>query len=319
MSTAPRGPGDRSSVDRKGPAATTQHATWAASSRPGDVGFLSLSATVVDEKGTLQVREPQSADLFDLAMRLLDGEYTKPFVIDCDGMRRLHFGLLYIQSEMEIADPVRLCAAYTRTMMAFLPLLPRPGHVMIIGQGGGSLTKFCHRHLPDTRITAIETNADVIAFGELFQVPPPDDRLAIVHAEALEYLRATPENADVILLDLYDRKGPAPILGEPEFHAQLASHLRPGGLLLSNLMGSHPVGALHVQALTRAFGRSPTLLEAEGENNRVALSARDASLSPDWSAVDRHARSLARRIPLDFVAFAHELRHRIEAAGDGVA
>ncbi|MFO1319318.1 MAG: transferase spermidine synthase [Burkholderiales bacterium] len=272
------------------------------------MGFLSLSGAVVDEKGTLRVREPRNTDLFDLAMRLLNGSYAKPFVIDCDGMRRLHFGLLYIQSEMEIADPVRLCAAYTRTMMACLLLAPDPGHVLIIGHGGGSLTKFCHRFLPHTRITAVDSSADVIAFGELFGVPPDDDRLTVVHEDALHFLGTAGEAFDVILLDLYDRKGPAALLGNEAFHERLAARLRPGGVLLSNLMGTHPVGALHVAALAAVFGGPPALLDAEGENNRVALAIRDGRIPRDGSAIDRRAAALAARIPLEFAVIARALQ-----------
>lgn len=270
-------------------------------------GFLSLSAAVVDERGTLHVREPRGTNLFDLAMRLLNGTYEKPFAIDEDGMRRLHFGLLYIQSEMEIADPVRLCAAYTRTMMAFLLACPDPRHVLIVGQGGGSLAKFCHRHLPRTRITAVDSSADVIAFGRLFGVPGEDSRLRIVQDDALHFLQTTADEADVILVDLYDRRGPAALLGDAAFHTALVARLRRGGVLVSNLMGVNPTGEAHVDRLTRCFGQPPLLLAVDGENNRVALAGQSLP-PPDWRESERRAADLPARMPLDFAALLRDMK-----------
>ena len=59
----------------------------------------------------------------------------------------------------------------------------------MVGLGGGSLAKFCHRHLPRTRLTVVEVDPDVIALRGEFEVPD-DERLAIVQADAAEYLPA---------------------------------------------------------------------------------------------------------------------------------
>ena len=88
-------------------------------------GYLSMSAAVLGEHGMVRLREPLDAKLFDLAVRLLDGTYPKPFVIDHEGMRRLHFNLAHIQSEMRIAEPDALCAGYTQAMMSFVLFRPR--------------------------------------------------------------------------------------------------------------------------------------------------------------------------------------------------
>ena len=45
---------------------------------------------------------------------------------------------------------------------------------LMIGLGGGSLAKFCHHYLPETRITVVEINPHVIAMRRHFQVPDDD-------------------------------------------------------------------------------------------------------------------------------------------------
>ena len=127
----------------------------------------------------------------------------EPSVVDDGIYRRLYFGPEYIQSEMSRDDPVALQLAYTRRMMAALLFLPRPKHIVIAGLGGGSLTKFCYRHLPRARITTLEIDARVIALAGTFEVPADEPRSRIVHADACEWFAATDDSFDLVLLDGY--------------------------------------------------------------------------------------------------------------------
>ncbi|MCL5059291.1 MAG: hypothetical protein M1449_01410, partial [Candidatus Thermoplasmatota archaeon] len=43
----------------------------------------------------------------------------------------------FIQSSMRIDDPFALDIAYTRKMMAFLLFVPKPDHVLMVGQSVG--------------------------------------------------------------------------------------------------------------------------------------------------------------------------------------
>jgi spermidine synthase len=56
-------------------------------------------------------------------------------------------------------------------MMGFLLFRHEPREILMFGLGGGSLAKYCHRHLPAARIR-VEIDSDVIAFRDQFAVPP---------------------------------------------------------------------------------------------------------------------------------------------------
>lgn len=60
-----------------------------------------------------------------------------------DGVRSLHLGGSMVQSAMRIAAPNELELVYTQCMMGFLLFHPKPGHVLMIGLGGGSLAQVC--------------------------------------------------------------------------------------------------------------------------------------------------------------------------------
>src|SRR5437879_4366375 len=69
-------------------------------------------------------------------------------------VRYLHFGSHWIQGAMRIARPHALELEYTREMM--LALLLRSGsrwprHVLLIGLGAASLTKFLYRNRPHAK------------------------------------------------------------------------------------------------------------------------------------------------------------------------
>src|SRR5882724_10656236 len=100
---------------------------------------------------------------------------------------------------MKLDDPDELVLSYTRAMMAFLLFHPRPEHVVMIGLGGGSLTKFVYRNLPDARTTVIESEPKVIAVArQYFHLPPDDGRLVVETAEGGAWVAANRNCCDVL-------------------------------------------------------------------------------------------------------------------------
>ena len=111
------------------------------------------------------------------------------------GVRYLQFGAHWIQGAMRIDRPWSLELEYTRDMM--LPLLLRPGmawprSVLLIGLGAASLTKFCYRHLPQSRLTVVEIDPQVVvAAWQFFGLPRESPRLRIEIADGYEHVAAT--------------------------------------------------------------------------------------------------------------------------------
>jgi spermidine synthase len=165
--------------------------------------LLEFPGQVSGEPVKLRVLEPAQSDSKRLYEQILAGRYARPFIIDDGETRQLLLGLDLIQSSMRIDDPFALEFAYTRKMMAFLLFVPNPAHVLMVGLGGGSLAKFCHHHLPRARLTVVEIDPDVIALRSEFNVPD-DKRLAIIQADAADYLPAAENDTDVVLLDGFD-------------------------------------------------------------------------------------------------------------------
>lgn len=276
----------------------------------GNTQWRDVPASVISEKGILRLREPPGADLTELLERLRNDDYSKPFVWEDDGVRRLHFGFKFVQSEMRLDQPYALNFAYTRKMMAFLLFQPAPRQIVIVGLGGGSLTKFCYQQLPRTRITTVEIDEDVIAFSELFHVPGQDARMRIVHADAGDYFAGAGEHADVIMLDGCDKRGVAPVFCDAGFYRNLRARLRPDGLLVVNLIGGARRANELQQLIADAFEDRVMVIDIiRSAGNRIVFAFNDPDFSPDWRSIKRQAGTLSAQYSLDFAAFARRLQH----------
>lgn len=183
-----------------------------------------------------------------------DEAYVRPFIDDADGKRAMHFSICTIQSRLDLARPDRLDLQYTRLMMGFLLLQPRPARLAMIGLGGGSLLRFCRRHLPATSLCVVENNPHVLALREQFMVPPDDERLHVVQADGARFMRDGADTFDVLLLDGYDAVGLPRALSTQAFFDHCARRLGPGGVLVMNLHAHAAREARILERIRRSFG-----------------------------------------------------------------
>src|SRR5688572_15897680 len=126
-------------------------------------------------------------------------DHVRPFVYEGLNSKALHFSICEIQSRMKLDDPYALDIEYTRTMMGFLLFQPDPRHIAMIGLGGGSMAKFCHRYLPGARIHVVEINPHVLALRDEFHVPPDDHRFRVIRGDGAHFVRYRSMRSDVLV------------------------------------------------------------------------------------------------------------------------
>jgi spermidine synthase len=199
-------------------------------------------------------------------------DHPQPFVVDSRDARALHFSFDSVQSRMRLADPDALDLAYTRTMMGFLLFVPQPRRISFIGLGGGSLVKFCHRHLPQAQLQVAEINPHVLALRDDFMLPPDGPRLAMHQVDGARFVRQPQAACDVLLLDGFDRQGMPDALCSQRFFDDAAAALDDGGLLVVNLHRADPRMDLTLGRLARSFDGDEALLcvdDGDGGNRVV--------------------------------------------------
>lgn len=202
--------------------------------------------------------------------------------------RKLRFGSTDIQSAMDLREPDRLVLSYTRLMMAFLLFQPQPQRILMIGLGGGSLPKFCHRHLAGSDITVVEIDPAVIALREQFEIPPDQANFRVVQADGAAFVAAADDRSfNVILVDGFEAEQMAPALGTQDFYDHCARLLCPGGVMLCNL---HELD-IHYGAFTERIARAC-------DGNALAVGTRECGNSIIFA---RQGTAIDARLPKHLV------------------
>lgn len=214
----------------------------------------------------------------------------KPFFQDTGTKRTLHFTEKEIQSSMSLLNPDALDLEYTRMMMGFVLFNPEPRRILMVGLGGGSLPKFCHRYLPRTEIEVIEIDPDVIALRDAFMVPPDGARFRVIQADAAEYLGAAGDRADVIFLDGFGVGGIPDALCSADFYADCFRALRDDGILVINFHVNHPDHHEYMDRVRASFGPSMFEVVDDDMTNSIVFACKGDLLDdPAATALTRPA------------------------------
>jgi spermidine synthase len=249
---------------------------------------------------------------------------TLPYVREELGARSLHFSMSAIQSRMQLQRPDALELEYTRLMMGWLMLRPAARALAMLGLGGGSIAKFCHRHLPGTSMRVVEIDPRVIAFRAAFQVPADDARFRVTEGDGARFVSDTVERFDVLLVDAFEADGMPAALGTQRFYDDCLDVLAADGLLVVNLHAGDPQHALHVERIARSFGRRVLRVADSDGSNRVVFAAKGDAIARTGAAALRRPAGLAEapwaelRAAFSRIASALQ-RERLNDGADTVA
>ncbi|WP_374351457.1 spermidine synthase [Limnohabitans sp.] len=199
-------------------------------------------------------------------------------------IRYLHLASPWIQGSMLIKKPYDIELEYVQRMMAWLLFMPMTevagAHAMQLGLGAGSITKFCYKKLKMT-CTAIELNPAVLhACRGWFRLPPDDERLRVVIADAAQEIRS-PEwtgVVDALQVDLYDHEAAAPVLDSEDFYRDCRALLSPNACMTVNLFGRSSSYEASLQKISAAFGEEAVwAFKPTREGNTIVLAQRTPS------------------------------------------
>lgn len=232
---------------------------------------------------------PASADPLQIQLR----PHAQPFVRDDGNTRSLHFTMGELQSSMLMHSPWRLEVDYTLTMMGFLLFRPAPLHIGMIGLGGGSLAKFCHRQLPSSQMTVLEINPQVVVLRREFRVPDDDERFRVIAADGASYLQSGTFRFDVLLVDGFDHQGQPPALCSQRFYDDCFAALSPDGVLAVNLHSDDPDYALRAGRIARTFDGNSAEILAREKSNAVVFASRGRPVSARGLSVAQALSGLA--------------------------
>jgi spermidine synthase len=239
-------------------------------------------------------------------------EHVKPFVYESLSSKALHFSISEIQSRMRLTDPYALDLEYTRTMMGFLMFKPEPATVAMIGLGGGSMAKFCHRYLPRTHIQVVEINPHVIALRDEFKVPPDDERFSVIRGDGAFFVRHCAAPVDVLLVDGFDSDGLPAKLSSQRFYDDCRDALQPGGILVVNLHFGHRHYDVHLDRIRRSFNGVVLVVDDGDLSNSIVFACKGHSLEKHRAGLVQRPKGLeeaaAKQLLAGFALIASALK-----------
>ena len=221
-------------------------------------------------------------------------QHVRPYVHESLSTKALHFSIGEMQSSMQIENPYALDLEYTRLMMGFVLFKPEPRQIAMIGLGGGSLAKFCHRHLRHTRIEVVEINPHVIALRDEFHVPPDDARFRVVRADGARFVRSGTSQCDVLMVDGFDSQGQPARLSSQRFYDDCRELLQPEGIMVVNLHAGDARFAVLLERIRCSFDDAVLVVHGTEPGNGIVFARKGQAFTKHKPGVVRRPRQLDR-------------------------
>ncbi|MGZ8258471.1 MAG: fused MFS/spermidine synthase [Methylotenera sp.] len=235
-----------------------------------------------------------------------------PFVYDESTMLSMHFDMNSIQSVMHKDDPEYLVLGYTRTVMGFLFFQPKPERIAMIGLGGGSLAKYCIKHIPDAHFTAVEINAQVIALREQFKIPADSEKFRVLHANGVDYVADQSDKVDVLLIDGFDEDGHPAKLCSAGFYDNCYTKLRDGGVMVVNLLASDLKFGTYTSRMRDSFEDKVVVVDAEEHGNKIAFAYKGSDFPMSTETILDRINNLGPKHPIPLHTTAQKIMQRLE-------
>lgn len=233
-------------------------------------------------------------------------------VVESHGIRSLHFGSHAQQSAMALANPDHIELPYLRAMLVGLVFVPAPTRILVLGLGGGSLPRFLLRHYPDTLIEVVESRAAMVGVARDHFDLPDCAGLTIEVADGAEHLQrrlaAGVSRYDLILVDLFDDQGLAPVVMRHEFFSALAGLVSMAGAVCVNLWSGHVESFRAVmRLLKRHFPAGAYSLPVIGRGNVVGIGLDVALGNPRLKVCLGQAQKLEQQMGIEFSRLVQRL------------
>jgi len=230
-------------------------------------------------------------------------------VTEMDGVRSLYLGSETVQSAMRVKAPYELELAYSRGMMMFLLFMKQPKDLLMIGLGGGSISKYVHHFLPEMQTRVVEINPRIIQVARShFCLPEDDDRLEIIEGDGVVYLQENSNTADVLLLDIFDSQGVPPEMYNQAFFDTCEASLRLDGMMAVNLWGSDKNFDIYLQRIEQSFHDRVLVLRTGRPGNIVVFGFKRPPRDLRWSTLRVRAKVLQENHKIEFLEFVEKLK-----------
>ena len=194
--------------------------------------------TVIGGVVLTRVAPPETINTFgEKVLFRKDTQYHRITVSEDATQRHLRFDRSN-QSAMSLADPYTSGFRYPDYLHLAVAIKPDAKRVLVLGLGGGTVTKRYWRDYPGVQVDTVEIDPVVIDVAKRYFDLPTDSRIRIFNEDGRRYVQKTTQTYDIVIVDAYYADSLPFHLTTDEFFREVKSHLSPDGVIAYNCIGS---------------------------------------------------------------------------------
>jgi spermidine synthase len=166
-----------------------------------------------------------------------DSQYHRITVTEDETARHLRFDRSH-QSAVSLDDGYESVIRYPDYLHLALAVQPDARDVLVLGLGGGTVSKRYWRDYPEVHVDSVEIDPVVVDVARTYFDLPEDPRLVVYVQDARRYVQATDRTYDIIIVDAYNADSLPYHLTTEEFFGEVDGLLKPGGVVAYNIIAS---------------------------------------------------------------------------------
>jgi spermidine synthase len=186
----------------------------------------------------------------------------------------------YTESKINIFNEDELPVSYTQTMPVSLAYTKNPKKLLMIGLGGGMITKYIHKYMPQINITGVELDEKVLLMAKKYFKLKEDSNYKVFIKDGRLFLNETKATYDIIMVDAY-KGGYIPFhLCTYEFYSLLEKHLSDQGVISLNLHSGSKLYPRIINTLKYVF-TNVDLYKSRASSNIIAIAYNAEGITTD--------------------------------------
>lgn len=208
-----------------------------------------------------------------------------------------------LQSVINVDHPEKLALKNLEYLIAVLLFMPQPKRILLLGTGGGSLVHFLRHHYPDSHLTSIDIDGELLdLMHDKMILPQANDNLAYVIDDAANYLQHCDQTFDLILVDIFIGDQSPDWLLSTENMRRLHMLLSTSGAVAYNLLiDDESSFTEYYRDLREVFSQQTLCIPVAGYDNSITYGFRYQTEEQDMSSYMQQALDLGEAHDINYM------------------
>ena len=178
-----------------------------------------------------------------------------------------------LESAVDLADPLTLVVAYTRTLYAGLFFQPQPRRVLMNGLGGAGFHRLFNAVYPDALLQTVELDPKVFELCQTRLAFKPTAQTPVALNVGRMFVKRDKGPWDWLILDAFRGGFVPPHLKTEEFYRECAARLGERGVFISNLHSGTELYYSDIKTIQAVFPQV-VLFQTAGRGNVIVCAVK---------------------------------------------